>query len=1275
MARAPLSTYRLQLNPDFDFDAAAQIVNYLADLGVSHVYLSPILQAAPGSTHGYDVVDPSRPSSDLGGEEGYARLTAALNAAGLKQVLDIVPNHMAITGPENRWWWDVLENGPSSLWAGHFDVTWDPPEAKLRNTLLMPILGDHYGRVLDRGEIKVGREGPVFTIRYFDHRLPVSPRTLETILAPAALATGDDDLAFIATAYRRLPAAERTDPAGMAERRRDAGVLCEQLRRLLVERSALGEALDDAVAALNEDVDALDAFLEIQNHRIAFWRTAGRDLDYRRFFDIDTLVGLRVEDPAVFEDTHQKIISWVREGIVDGLRVDHPDGLRDPEGYTHRLSAATGGVWTVVEKILEHGEELPESWPVAGTTGYDRLTVIGGLFVDPAGEEPLTTSYGELTGAPTDVAEVQREAKRWAVRELLAADVNRLSDLLVSLCEGRRYQRDRTRHELHDALQELLAAFSVYRTYVQAEQGLVRPADIEHVEAACAVAAEWRPDIDPDLLRFFADLLLLRLPKPTEAEQEWVMRFQQLTGPAMAKGVEDTTFYRYTRLLALNEVGGDPGRFGVSVPEFHAANAAAQDKWPDTMTTLSTHDTKRSADVRARLSLLSEIPHEWASACAHWMSDSAIHWPGGDPDRHTQHLLFQTLVGAWPLSVERATDYLAKATKEAKVHTTWTEPNHAFDQARDAYVAGVLGDPDLVADIEDFVSGLVEPGRVNALAQALLQLTVPGVPDTYQGSELWDLSLVDPDNRRPVDFELRRALLAEVATLGPAELIARSDEGLPKLRVVREALHLRRRRPELFGAGPAARYEPLECSGDLAGHGVGFTRGASVIVVAPRLVMSLRGGWNDTKVIVPPGSWTDLVTGAVRVGGATSMRRATRRLPGCSARAHVGGLTCASRSGHLGRRCPSRYSSAPAVPNWSLASAATGRQTSRLLWPARTDALSIDGGPPRPDPRSAHQPAGIQGLSRIVDHDEFRWTDSDWAGLDLARSVLYELHIGTFTEAGTFRGAIDRLDHLVSLGVDAIELMPVAEFPGARGWGYDGVDLFAPHSAYGGPDGLKELINAAHAKGLGVILDVVYNHLGPDGNYLGEFGPYFDDRHHTNWGQGINVDGPGSDEVRAFIVDNALMWLRDYHVDGLRLDAVHAIVDESATHILEELSTAVADLSRRHQIPLWLIAESDLNAPRFVRPVAQGGYGLAASWADEWHHALHSVLTGETEGYYSDFGSMLAPCQGTSAGLGLRRRIFSPSRPHARTSADRTVRPPVRGQRTEPRSGGQPGSR
>jgi (1->4)-alpha-D-glucan 1-alpha-D-glucosylmutase len=888
---APLATYRLQLHPGFGFDAAAAVAGFLADLGVTHAYLSPVLQAAPGSTHGYDVVDHSRPSEALGGAAGHERLVAALRAAGLGQVLDIVPNHMAITGPENRWWWDVLEHGQSSPWAGHFDVTWDPPEEKLRNTVLLPILGDHYGRVLDRGEVTIERHGAGFLVRYFDHVLPVAPRSLAGLLADAAARAADDDLDYVARAYRRLPRATRTDPAAVAERHRDAEVLRRQLARLLDERPATSAAVDGALADLNADVDALDALLDQQNHRIAYWRTAERELGYRRFFDIDTLIGLRVEDPEVFADTHELILRWVAEGVVDGLRVDHPDGLGDPEQYADRLARATGGVWTVVEKILAAGEELPSSWPVAGTTGYDRLNVIGGLFVDPGGEHAITEGYGRLTGADTDVAAVVRAARELAVNELLAADVTRLTALLVDVCERRRHQRDRTRHELHEAVRALLVAFPVYRTYVRPAAGAVRREDEATVATTVARVAEERPDIDPALLAFLADLLLLRLDTRTPLEDEWVMRFQQLTGPAMAKGVEDTAFYRATRLLALNEVGGDPARFGVPVDAFHHANAGAHERWPTTMTALSTHDTKRSADVRARLALLSEVPGAWEDACGRWMAASAADWPGGEADRHTQHLLFQTLVGAWPLTVERAAAYLEKATREAKVRTSWTEPDPAFDAGRDAFVAGVFDDGTLMADVEAFVAPLVGPGRVTALGQALLQLMAPGVPDTYHGGELWDLSLVDPDNRRPVDFGLRRALLATVGSVSADDLRAAladpDDPGVPKLRVVREALHLRRRLPALFGAGEVGAYAPLAFAGPAAAHAVGFTRGAvgpddrgpAVAVVVPRLVLGLAagGGWADTTVTLPPGRWTDLLAGATwevaAPGGADDARR------------------------------------------------------------------------------------------------------------------------------------------------------------------------------------------------------------------------------------------------------------------------------------------------------------------------------------------------------------------------------------------------------------------
>jgi (1->4)-alpha-D-glucan 1-alpha-D-glucosylmutase len=913
---APRATYRLQLHSGFGFDAAAEVTGYLAELGVSHAYLSPVLQAAPGSTHGYDVVDHSRPSRELGGWDGHARLVDALRGAGIGQVLDIVPNHMAIGGPENRWWWDVLENGPSSVWAGHFDVSWDPPEEKLRNTVLMPILGDHYGRVLERGEITLRRDGADVTVHYHEHELPVAPRSLAPLLAGAAADAGSDDLAFVATALRRLPHATRTDPASVAERHRDTVVLRRQLARLLRERPDVAAAVDRAIADTNADPDALDALLDAQNHRIAYWRTGGRELGYRRFFDIDTLVGLRVEDDQVFADTHELVLRWVGEGVVDGLRVDHPDGLRDPERYLRRLADATGDIWTVAEKVLEPGESLPAAWQVAGTTGYDRLAVVSGVFVDSAGAGELTRGYAELTGSSTDWEAVAHEAKSFAVRQLLASDVNRLSALLVEVCEGRRHQRDRTRHELHEALRELLVAFGVYRTYVRAEAGVVRADDVAHVEAAVRAVAERRPDIDPDLLGFLADLLLVRLDDPRPVEHELVMQFQQLTGPAMAKGVEDTAFYRFTRLLSLNEVGGDPDCVGVTVADLHGANAATHERWPATMTTLSTHDTKRSADVRARLHLLSEIPERWNRACRKWMAASAHHWPGGDPDRHTQHLLFQTLVGAWPLDGDRAVAYMAKATKEAKLRTTWTHPDADYDAARDSFVAAVLGDRALVAAIEAFVSPLVGPGRLNALAQTVVQLTAPGVPDIYQGTELWDLSLVDPDNRRPVDFGRRRALLAELGPpvdapvspgagpaarpaasaggLTPEALLDRADEGLPKLRIIRDALHLRRRRPASFGPGSAGRYEPLAVTGARAEHAVAFARGGAVSVVVPRLPLglaverpragvpgaggpgeagglSVRGLWAGAAVGLPPGRWIDLVTGATWTGGAAAI--------------------------------------------------------------------------------------------------------------------------------------------------------------------------------------------------------------------------------------------------------------------------------------------------------------------------------------------------------------------------------------------------------------------
>jgi (1->4)-alpha-D-glucan 1-alpha-D-glucosylmutase len=892
--RQVLSTYRVQLRAEFDFDAAAAVADYLSALGVSHLYCSPYLQAAAGSTHGYDVVDPTRVSAELGGEAGHERLCLALAEHGLGQVLDIVPNHMAVTGPDNRWWWDVLENGPASRYADTFDVDWEPREERLRNLVLLPILDNHYGRVLEAGELRLRRDGGRFEVGYHEHRMPVAPPSLDELLHAAAERCGSAELAFLAGAFGRLPEATATDRDSVARRHRDKEVLAGLLARLAGERHEVATAVDGEVAAINGDPDRLDRLLARQNYRLAWWRLAGRELDYRRFFDVNTLAGLRVEDERVFADTHALVLDWVSRGLLDGLRVDHPDGLHDPAQYCRRLRAAAPGAWLIVEKVLQAGERLPADWQVDGTTGYDFLNGAGGLFVDPAAEGPLSGLYAALTGSSLDWPEIARARKLQVLGELLGADVNRLGELFVAVCEQHRRHRDHSRHELREALREVAADLAAYRTYVRAgEPRVPRPAastatgddcrgarqeeprpmgdershgrpatggtaaegiqvsevDRALIETAVAAAKRHRPDLPADLFDFLAATLLLRVRGGAAAEL--AMRFQQLTAPAMAKGVEDTACYVFNRLVALNEVGGDPGRFGVSPEEFHRRCQENAGRWPRTMLTLSTHDTKRSGDVRSRLCLLSEIPERWGEAVRRWFAHNARHRRGGVPDANTEYLLYQTLVGAWPLDRERASTYMEKAAREAKTHTSWHRPDPVWEAELRRFIADLDADDEFQRDLAELAAPLVGPGRVNSLAQMLLALTAPGVPDLYQGCELWCLSLVDPDNRRPVDYALRRRLLARLPGASPEEVLAGMDEGLPKLWLVRQALHLRRRRPHCFG--PGAGYRPLPVSGARAAHAVAFCRGGEVAVAVPRLVLGLAGDWGDTTIELPPG--------------------------------------------------------------------------------------------------------------------------------------------------------------------------------------------------------------------------------------------------------------------------------------------------------------------------------------------------------------------------------------------------------------------------------------
>jgi (1->4)-alpha-D-glucan 1-alpha-D-glucosylmutase len=905
-----LSTYRLQLHAGFDFQRARDLCDYLAELGVSHVYVSPILRAERGSTYGYNVCAYDQIGPELGGDDGFRAFSDELRRLGLRLLVDFVPNHMGIATGENAWWNDVLENGPSSRFADFFDIEWAPTKASLHNRVLYPILGAQYGEVLERGELVLAREGGAFVIRYFEHQLPVAPRSLRPVfeLTLAKLRTGEtpppahdlDELESILTAMRNLPAAHETDPLRRAERAREKEVIKRRLEALVDASVALAHALDEVVAEYNgnkgdvSSFDKLDALLREQNFRLAYWRVATEEINYRRFFDIDQLAAVRMELPVVFEAAHRRILELVREGRVDGLRLDHTDGLYDPAEYFERLRAAgAGGTYVVAEKILEPGERLPRGWKIEGTTGYDALALLGSVWVDGDSESAFTSLYRSITHDLLPFEQHVYDGKRAVMRASFSAEVNVLALALERIADGNRRSCDFTLNGLRSAIHETIAAFPVYRTYVRAD-GLRGVNDDRHILRAIDAAMRRRVDVDASIFEFLRDVLLLRdVPGESTTERDarvgFAMRFQQLTGPIMAKGVEDTALYRYVRLVSLNEVGGDASRFGTSVRLFHEAAAERVRDWPLSMVATSTHDTKRGEDVRARLAVLTECPERWANCVEAWLRMAKKHQRTVDeaaaPSTADAYLFLQTVLGAWPFCgidadreayAGRIAAYMEKATREAKTQTSWLHPRAEYERATTEFVHAMLSDVDFARGVQALADDTATFAASNALGQVALKILGPGVPDTYQGSELWNFALVDPDNRTAVDYDVRRkilrALQREEHDRGALceRLLARFTDGAVKLYVTQALLALRRREPELLVGG-------AYCAIDAGEHVIAFTRETkerTLACVVPRLAWKLTRGehrwpigaaWGDRAIALPAGRrWSNVLTGETR---------------------------------------------------------------------------------------------------------------------------------------------------------------------------------------------------------------------------------------------------------------------------------------------------------------------------------------------------------------------------------------------------------------------------
>jgi (1->4)-alpha-D-glucan 1-alpha-D-glucosylmutase len=879
--RVPGSTYRLQFNSGFRFDDGRDLVPYLSDLGITDLYSSPRHRARRGSSHGYDIANPLRINSELGTEEDFDEMAAKLQHYGMGLLLDTVPNHMAASY-ENPWWMDVLENGQSSSFASYFDIDWRPPISKAAflqtDRILLPILGDLYGNVLDRGELSLKFEDTGIVVRYHDSRLPLDPKTYSAILArlpetPVVIEIMDD--------LDRLPSRHETAAERVMERRRDKERIKDRLWRAYQSDPALKSALDETLLSMAGDASALDALLGAQAYRIAYWKIGYEEINYRRFFDINELVGIRIELREVFENGYQQICALVRDGKVTGLRVDHIDGLWDPECYLRRLAVGTGGAYVVVEKILGRDEELPRDWPIAGTTGYDFLNTLNGVFIEPGGMEALETIYARLTGSYLPFAEQCYQSSKLVIEELFRGDLTSLSHHLGALAAEHRQARDVRLSELTEALVEFTACLPIYRTYINTCEVAAR--DRGYIERTVALArSRTSPDRIADAAFAFIRSVLLIDPPPylEDRKRDWlafVMRYQQFTGPVMAKGLEDTAAYRHNSLLSLNEVGGDAlrERPPASLEEFHAFNLRRAAEWPGAMNATASHDTKRGEDSRGRLNVLSEVPEEWGRRLDRWIEWNAPFKIAVNgtlaPSASEEILIYQTLLSVWPCEIERVNEFLTKALREAKQHSSWMAPHEQYEEAVQQFAARILTDAGrFLPDFLDLQALVARHGIRNGLGQLILKIAAPGVPDFYQGAELWQFALVDPDNRRPVDYKLRAAMLEDLRRRESEdriavvrELAASPERDEMKLFMTYRALAFRSSRRDLFARGD---YIPLEVRGAGARHVIAFARRLDrqwAVAVAPRWTVGLTD-WSTTELVLPegaPSQWADAVTG------------------------------------------------------------------------------------------------------------------------------------------------------------------------------------------------------------------------------------------------------------------------------------------------------------------------------------------------------------------------------------------------------------------------------